>query len=393
VTENVLTPGTLIKITRENGRFYTATTSEGINVTDALEPFQKKNAFKNGKALCVTEAANGIQLRQVPMSEFEEKVRSRATEMQTKEMTDAEMKEFLKTCTSLRPATYKISDILWKFMIRSVLRGKNLLFKGPQGCGKTSGVFALAQVLERPFFNIPLGASQDARSTLVGNVHFKEGEGTYVSDSLFVHAIQTENAVILLDEITRAHPDASNILMSVLDAKQRFLRMDEKPDTPVIHVADGVTFMATANMGHQFSGTRTMDAALLDRFEVIEVEPLDKDGEIALLNLLVPNQPTDVIAAIASIAAATRVEVKSESPKLANIVSTRQTIRLAELTADGFTLEEACEVVIYPFFSEAGGAESERAMMKQIVQRFLPSPYDKKDSPFQSNAGKLPWET
>ena len=35
------------------------------------------------------------------------------------------------------------------------------------------------------------------------------------------------------------------------------------------------------------------------------------------------------------------------------------------------TLEEAAEITIYPFFEEAGGAQSERVYIKQFVQKFV----------------------
>ena len=69
--------------------------------------------------------------------------------------------------------------------------------------------------------------NNDNVATLIGNVHFDKAKGTYFSESLFVKAIQTPNAVILLDELSRAHPDAWNILMTVLDQGQRYLRLDE----------------------------------------------------------------------------------------------------------------------------------------------------------------------
>ena len=37
---------------------------------------------------------------------------------------------------------------------------------------------------------------------------------------------------------------------------------------------------------------------------------------------------------------------------------------------DGFTLAEAAEVCIYPFFDEDGGVDSERTFMKQVVQKY-----------------------
>ena len=41
---------------------------------------------------------------------------------------------------------------------------------------------------------------------------------------------------------------------------------------------------------------------------------------------------------------------------------------------DGFSLAEAAEVAIYPFFSEDGGVDSERTYVKQIVQKYCVNP-------------------
>ena len=43
---------------------------------------------------------------------------------------------------------------------------------------------------------------------------------------------------------------------------------------------------------------------------------------------------------------------------------------MAGLIYDGFTLEEAAVVLIYPQYDNAGGLDSERTFVKQIVQKF-----------------------
>ena len=53
------------------------------------------------------------------------------------------------------------------------------------------------------------------------------------------------------------------------------------------------------------------------------------------------------------------------------MISTRMTVRVCELLADGFTLEEASEVAILPFFDASGGADSERLFVKQVIQKHL----------------------
>ena len=278
--------------------------------------------------------------------------------------------QFIATAPKIKPASLEMSDIKWKYLIRSVIRGKNIMMCGPAGCGKTMAANALPEATNRPFFYFNLGATQDPRSTLIGNTHFKDG-ATVFDKSSFVKAIETRNAVILLDELSRAHPEAWNILMTVLDEKQRYLRLDEDVDSPVVNVAEGVSFIATANIGTEYTSTRTLDRALMDRFEIIEVDILNKEREASLLMRKFPKLDKTLIASVADIADISRNEWRSEEGKLGNMISTRMSVRVCELLQDGFTLEEASEVAIIPFFDASGGADSERTFIKQVIQKHL----------------------
>lgn len=286
--------------------------------------------------------------------------------------TQEDVEDFITRSISMKPDSLIISDLKWKYLMRSVVRGKNIMMTGPSGCGKTLAVQSVAKALDgRPYFYFNLGATTDPRSTLIGNTHFSKDKGTFVADALFVQAIQTENAIILMDELTRANPDAWNILITVLDENQRYLRIDERPDTPTIKVANGVTFIATANIGAEYTATRVLDRAMLDRFSaIVEMEPLSMDDESSLISMKFPTLPTDIVTAIAEIANTTRTQVKSDDPKVTTSISSRMTVEMAGLIFDGFSLEDAAEVCIYPFFSDAGGIDSERTFMRQLVQKY-----------------------
>tara|TARA_R110001599_G_scaffold330756_1_gene545257 strand:- start:373 stop:1539 length:1167 start_codon:yes stop_codon:yes gene_type:complete len=273
----------------------------------------------------------------------------------------------------LRPKTLVMPDLKWKYLVRSAMRGKNIMMTGAAGCGKTMAAKRLVEALERPEFYFNLGATQDPRGTLIGNTHFKKEEGTTFAESMFVKAIQTKNAIILLDEISRAHPEAWNILMTVLDQGQRYLRLDEHQDSPTIKVAEGVTFVATANIGNEYTATRAMDRALVDRFIIVEMDTLDKEQESGLLKDLHPGVTQEQADNIAEIASMTRKEIKSDAPRITNSISTRISVEIAGLLEDGFDLAEAAEVCIYPFFDEDGGVDSERTYMKQVVQKYCGS--------------------
>ena len=282
-----------------------------------------------------------------------------------------EIMNFIKDSAKLKPALLKMTELKWKFLIRSAMRGKNIMMTGPSGCGKTMASKSLVRALKRPDFYFNLGATQDPRSTLIGNTHFNKKDGTYFNEALFVKAIQTENAVILLDELSRAHPDAHNILMTVLDEGQRYLRLDEAKDSPTINVAKGVTFIATANIGNEYTATRVMDRALVDRFITVEMDTLNKEQEIELLHELFPNVENGLIDSVADIVSSTRIELGTEDPRISTHISTRNSVEMVSLLYDGFKIEEAAEVCIYPQYDQSGGLDSERTFVKQLVQKHV----------------------
>ena len=288
-----------------------------------------------------------------------------------------EMLNFIhKDSVKLKPEMLMMNETKWKYLIRSAMRGKNIMMTGAAGGGKTMAAKAVANALDREEFYFNLGATQDPRATLIGNTHFAKDTGTFFSESVFVKAIQTPDAVILLDELSRAHPEAWNILMTVLDPGQRYLRLDEADNSPTIKVAKGVTFIATANIGNEYTSTRVMDRALLDRFIILEIDLLSEEQESSLLQMLYPEANIDMLKNIAAIVSATRKELTTEVPRISTSISTRASIEFASLLYDGFTLEEAASVVVYPQFDDAGGLDSERTFIKQLVQKYIPAQTD-----------------
>ena len=348
-----------------NGRVLEVGT--GIDITDLFRKSMIMAAQISGNALSYdTEkgTARRISTAELPDSKTTVPTQPKPVEI------DATMK-LIHNAASIKPADLEMSDIKWKYLVRSAVRGKNIMMVGPAGCGKTQAAKALPQATGRPFFYFNLGATQDPRSTLIGNTHFKDGQTTF-DESAFVRAIQTEDAVILLDELSRAHPEAWNILMTVLDEGQRYLRLDEDVDAPTIMVASGVSFIATANIGTEYTSTRVLDRALMDRFEIIEVDILSMEREQALLTLRYGNVVSpELIYAVADIADSTRKEWRAEEGKLTTMISTRMSVRVCELLADGFSLDEAAEVAIVPFFDASGGSDSERTFVKQIIQKHM----------------------
>ncbi len=277
----------------------------------------------------------------------------------------------LETAPQFKPESLIISDSKWKFIVRAVLRGENIMLRGDAGTGKTLAVTTVARVMDRPFFYFNLGATQDPRSTLIGNTHFNKETGTYFAQSTFVKAIQTEGAVILLDELSRAHPEAWNILMTVLDESQRYLRIDESPDTEVVKVADGVSFLATSNEGIQYTSTRKVDFALADRFAILEMDILSKIQQQSLIRHACPKIDDKTVEVLTSIYDQINTELATNNGKIQTRMSTRSMIRAARHICDGFSINEALDLCIYPYFDGEGGLDSERTFVQIIAQKYV----------------------
>ena len=366
---------TVVKVVKSGVRF-NAWDSKGNKYTGQITTGARKKAYANGNALEQRVNKSGkTYWWPVPMSVYEATENSFNAPQHTGEVAipagHEEVVNFIADSYKLKPKGLVMNSLKWKYLIRSAVRGKNIMMTGPAGCGKTLSAKSLINGLDRPNFYFNLGATQYPRATLIGNVHFDKKKGTFFSESLFVKAIQTPNAVILLDELTRAHPDAWNILMTVLDYGQRYLRLDEADGQTTVKVAEGVCFVATANIGNEYTATRQLDKALLDRFTVIEMDTLSDEEEHGLLAYMFPTVDSDMLQNVAKIAFMTRTESLTENPRISSGVSTRTSVEIAGLLFDGFSLEEAADITIYPQYDADGGVDSERTFVKQIVQKFI----------------------
>ena len=365
--------GVVVKVVK-NGNRYNAVDSDGNKYTSYIRTGTRKKAYMAGMALECREGKDSgrIYWWKVPIEQFGavSHVPEAPSEVEVPDGHEAVV-NFINESYSLKPKGLVMKELKWKYLIRSAVRGKNIMMTGQAGCGKTMAAKSLVNALDRPDYYFNLGATQDPRSTLIGNVHFNQESGTFFSESLFVKAIQTENAVILLDELTRAHPDAWNILMPVLDQGQRYLRLDEADGQSTVKVADGVTFIATANIGNEYTATRQLDKALMDRFTIIEMDVLNDEEEFGLLQYMFPSVEKEALKNVADITHLTRIEAQTDNPRITSGVSTRTSVEIAGLLFDGFSLIEAADITIYPQYDATGGVDSERTFVKQIVQKFV----------------------
>jgi len=94
----------------------------------------------------------------------------------------------------------------------------SFLFLGPTGCGKTETAKQLADKMSMPLIRFDMSEYQEKHSVArligapPGYVGYEDNAG-----QLITKLQETPNCILLLDEIEKAHPDVSNILLGFMD--------------------------------------------------------------------------------------------------------------------------------------------------------------------------------
>lgn len=174
-------------------------------------------------------------------------------------------------------------------------RKRNLWVYGPTGCGKTQLIMEFAARVGRPLFSVQCTSDMDMAKingswVLCSPPGGGSPEMTYVKGNA-LNGYGTKNAIILFDEIDILPPDTLVALHDMLDGRD--VVIDETGER--INMADGVIIAATANTNGRgdvggaggnasvYKGTRTLNAATIERFNVLQATYLDEPSEIDLL--------------------------------------------------------------------------------------------------------------
>lgn len=113
-----------------------------------------------------------------------------------------------------------VSNAIWR--ARAGLNGENrpqasFLFHGPTGVGKTELAKNIAELLQIPFLRFDMSEYME-KHTVARLIGSPPGYVGYEQGGLLTEAIRKNpHAVLLLDEIEKAHPDIYNILLQVMD--------------------------------------------------------------------------------------------------------------------------------------------------------------------------------
>jgi len=270
----------------------------------------------------------------------------------------------------LRPKEneFYVEPKVWDQLLYSLGTGSNTLLLGPAGCGKSELLEVLADKSGRPLFPFNFGAMTEPRTALLGNVNLDPKKGTWFSESRFIKAIQTPNAIVMLDELSRAPIDAFNILLPLLDG-QKYLSLDESEDKGTVTTAEGVTFLATANIGMEYTGTGTMDRALRDRFASVDLEfpPEDKEIEVIHHRTKLAKLETSWLVLIAN-----KQRKLAREGQYVEQISTRVLIQVANQIVFGISISQAIAYGMESLFSGEGGVTSDRTKVMLIVKATIP---------------------
>lgn len=141
-----------------------------------------------------------------------------------------------------------------------------------------------------------------------------------------------------------------NILFPCLDSRRTLpVEIADSKGARNVLIHPKCTFVATANVGYEYTGTLTIDKALLNRFFLIEMPYLNQDVEALMLQ-----KRTDIDKDVADIIAKLATEIRSHanSGKISQSISTRETIMIANLIVDGWEPLEAIKTCILPLYDK-----------------------------------------
>lgn len=254
-----------------------------------------------------------------------------------------------------------ISKANWDFINATIDIKRYPLLIGPKGCGKTSTAQAIAKARGMKLFSMNCGSIFKPKQTLVGQMHAENGTTKLLKSEFLKYFTDDseEGVIIFLDEISRIPTAAANYFMTILDRIQSYIYVDELGER--VYKGKNVVFVAAANFGHEYSDTRNIDGALMDRFMKFVIDYLPESEEVRLIKAKVPNADERDINSLVRYATLFRKE--NETLRLS--VSTRQLIDMAEYLALKFPLPEVFNNIFLNLF--LNGSMDERDTANKMI--------------------------
>lgn len=187
-------------------------------------------------------------------------------------LTSSDGKETIKFDERLIPKDikYVVADDAKNDPARAVLmaieNGMATLLVGPKGTWKTTTAAYIAQKLNRPLMYMQMTGSTWVDS-FIGKYLVNTHEGTYWVDWILTQAMKY-GYILVLDELNMALPEITAVLHWVMD-ERKILVLDEKWAWEVIVAHPDFRIVAAINPSGEYEGTKEMNEALMDRFQVV----------------------------------------------------------------------------------------------------------------------------
>jgi MoxR-like ATPase len=260
---------------------------------------------------------------------------------------------------------FYVSEQDWNILVRNVMNHVNTMIIGPTGCGKTSVVQEICKRMGKKLHIFDMGTMIDPISSLLGVHRLEKGESIF-DYAKFTQVIK-EPCVILLDELSRAPLTTMNILFSCLDDRRNLnIEIACGSGEREIQVHPEVTFMATANVGAEYSGTNSMDRALVNRFFPLELGGIPpKEEEIVLMTRTgIDKKNSELIVKVAN-----NIRSLNKKQEISVSLSIRETLMVSRLVHDGWSLAEAMEMTYLPLY-EGTKQEGERSTVYKTISSY-----------------------
>lgn len=133
--------------------------------------------------------------------------------------------------------TIYLGKEIWEQAITAILQGSNILLVGPKSTGKNLLATNLAQLFERPSWNISLNLNTD-ESQLLGVDTFKDNQVIFRNGP--ITSASLEGGFAILDEINMAKNESLSVLHSSLDDR----RIIDIPGYDLINIHPLTRFIA-----------------------------------------------------------------------------------------------------------------------------------------------------
>lgn len=222
----------------------------------------------------------------------------------------------------------------------------NTMLLGPTGVGKTELIANIAKQKDLPLTIFDMGTMTDPIMAMVGMhaVEIKDGVTHSVfKKSRFSEVIQ-QPGIILLDEISRASAAANNLLFPCLDFRRQLAMEYCFKDPTPINIHPKCVFIATANLGSQYTGTHKLDMALRDRFMILEIDSLPKDQVKEIVRYLYPKLTDTQINFI--ITAYFAINEANDNFQISFGLSLRHVKNICHMVVNGFTIYDSYYIIV-----------------------------------------------